>query len=298
MENQIVTMASKRFGTVRKIVESESVLYCGADIAKALGYTNSRKALAAHCRCVTKRYTPHPQSIDKELEMSFIPEADVYRLICHSKLPSALEFEKWVFEDVVPKAVDDKLNTEPKQPALETSEYYYFPKTFKGEPVITIADFEYFTGIQRHNIYKPLKTQCKLGEEYFSLSSAGIAQYKRENPSVSRLQSVALVLKESAVRKLLKYFKLSVEIPMIEETKQPDTKFKVKRTANEILDERKITRDDCIIALDVLRRIERNCENNVKMAEHEGRSTQFYGRSLSEVKNVIKGVGMLLVMGY
>lgn len=186
----------------------------------------------------------------------------------------------------------------PEQPTLETSEYYYFPKTFKGEPVITIADFEYFTGIQRHNIYKPLKTQCKLGEEYFSLSSAGIAQYKRENPSVSRLQSVALVLKESAVRKLLQYFKLSIEIPMIEETKQPDTKFKVKRTANEILDERKITRDDCIIALDVLRRIERNCENNVKMAEHEGRSTQFYGRSLSEVKNVIKGVGMLLVMGY
>lgn len=113
---------------------------------------------------------------------------------------------------------------EPEQPALEISEYYYFPKTFKGEPVITIADFEYFTGIQRHNIYKPLKTQCKLGEEYFSLSSAGIAQYKRENPSVSRLQSVALVLKESAVRKLLKYFKLSVEIPMIEEKKQPPAK--------------------------------------------------------------------------
>lgn len=112
----------------------------------------------------------------------------------------------------------------PEQPALETSEYYYFPKTFKGEPVITIADFEYFTGIQRHNIYKPLKTQCKLGEEYFSLSSAGIAQYKRENPSVSRLQSVALVLKESAVRKLLKYFKLSAKIPMIEDKKQPSAK--------------------------------------------------------------------------
>lgn len=226
MENKIVTMASKKFGTVRKMNENGKVLFCGADIAKALGYTNSHKALAAHCRCVTKRYTPHPQSIDKELEMSFIPEADVYRLICHSKLPSALEFEKWVFEDVVPKAVDKQIKPEPEQLTLETSEYHYFPKTFKGEPVITIADFEYFTGIQRHSIYKPLKTQCKLGEEYFSLSSAGIAQYKRENPSVSKLQSVALVLKESAVRKLLKYFKLSVEIPMIEEKKQPPAKVK------------------------------------------------------------------------
>lgn len=295
MENQIVTMASKKFGTVRKIYEGGKALFCARDIAIALGYATPQKAVYDHCKGVLKRNTPTNSG---NQQMSFIPEADVYRLICHSKLPSALEFEKWVFEDVVPKAVDKQIKPEPEQPALETAEYHYFFKTFKGEPVITIADFEYFTGIQRHNIYKPLKTQCKLGEEYFSLSSAGIAQYKRENPSVSRLQSVALVLKESAVRKLLQYFKLSIEIPMIEETKQPDTKFKVKRTANEILDERKITRDDCIIALDVLRRIERNCENNVKMAEHEGRSTQFYGRSLSEVKNVIKGVGMLLVMGY
>lgn len=34
--------------------------------------------------------------------MSFIPEGDVYRLIAHSKLPKAQEFESWVFDEVLP----------------------------------------------------------------------------------------------------------------------------------------------------------------------------------------------------
>ena len=34
--------------------------------------------------------------------MAFVPEGDVYRLIVHSKLPSAERFEKWVMEDVLP----------------------------------------------------------------------------------------------------------------------------------------------------------------------------------------------------
>ena len=36
------------------------------------------------------------------LEMLFIPEGDVYRLIVHSKLPSAERFECWVFDEVLP----------------------------------------------------------------------------------------------------------------------------------------------------------------------------------------------------
>lgn len=213
MENKIVTMASKKFGTVRKIFEGDKVIFCGVDIAKALGYKVPKDAISAHCKGAVKRRTP---TNGGNQQMSFIPEADVYRLICHSKLPSALEFEKWVFEDVVPKAVNEKLPSKPKQPALETSEYHYFPKTLNGEPVITIADFEHFTGILGCNVYKPLKKLCKLNSEYYSLSNASMLQYKRENPNVSRLMSVCVVLKAPAVRKLLKHFKLSVEIPMIE----------------------------------------------------------------------------------
>mgnify|MGYP000152186377 FL=1 len=34
--------------------------------------------------------------------MTFIPEGDLYRLIVHSKLPSAERFEQWVFDEVLP----------------------------------------------------------------------------------------------------------------------------------------------------------------------------------------------------
>ena len=38
----------------------------------------------------------------RETEMSFIPEGDVYRLICSSQLPTAEKFERWVFDEVLP----------------------------------------------------------------------------------------------------------------------------------------------------------------------------------------------------
>lgn len=96
------TFRNNEFGSIRVIDDHGTLLFCGADVAFALGYKNTRKALIDHCRCVTKRYAPHPQSNNKQIEMSFIPEGDVYRLIVHSRLPNAERFEKWVFEEVLP----------------------------------------------------------------------------------------------------------------------------------------------------------------------------------------------------
>lgn len=90
------------FGAVRTIAENGETLFCGVDIAKPLAYKNPYKAVSDHCRYVTKRYIPHPQNPEKEIEMIFIPEGDVYRLIARSKLPAAEQFERWIFDEVVP----------------------------------------------------------------------------------------------------------------------------------------------------------------------------------------------------
>ncbi len=91
------------FGDVRILKESDDkYLFCAADVTKALGYSNSREPVRRHCRCVSKRDIPHPQAKDKFIEMVFIPEGDLYRLIVHSKLPSAERFEKWIFEELLP----------------------------------------------------------------------------------------------------------------------------------------------------------------------------------------------------
>ena len=100
MDNATIqSFASSEFGTVRIIEENGKYLFCGMDIAKALGYANHRAALQQHCKGVVKRDALSHGGIQ---EFSFISEGDVYRLIVHSKLPSAERFEKWVFDEVLP----------------------------------------------------------------------------------------------------------------------------------------------------------------------------------------------------
>ena len=100
--NRPQVFENPEFGKVRTLMENDKILFCASDVANALGYSNPRKATSDHCRCVTKRDVPHPQSCEKIISMSFIPEGDVYRLITHSKLPSAEKFESWVFDEVLP----------------------------------------------------------------------------------------------------------------------------------------------------------------------------------------------------
>ena len=97
--NELQIINSAEFGELRTIEENGKLLFCGGDVAKALGYINVRDALAKHCKGVVKRDAPTKSGIQ---EMSFIPEGDVYRLICHSKLEGAERFERWVFDEVLP----------------------------------------------------------------------------------------------------------------------------------------------------------------------------------------------------
>ena len=90
---------NEEFGSVRIIEEDGKYLFCASDVAKALGYSRPNDAVARHCRATVKRSSPISGKIQ---EINFIPEGDVYRLIVHSKLPSAERFERWVFDEVLP----------------------------------------------------------------------------------------------------------------------------------------------------------------------------------------------------
>lgn len=90
---------NEQFGNVRTIVEGETVLFCGADVARSLGYKSPKDAVLAHCKGAVKRRTP---TTSGEQEMTFITEGDVYRLAARSNLPTAEKFERWVFDEVIP----------------------------------------------------------------------------------------------------------------------------------------------------------------------------------------------------
>ena len=97
--NELQLFNNEEFGELRTIEENGKIFFCGNDIAKALGYVRPNDAISAHCRATVKRRTPISGKIQ---EINFIPEGDVYRLITHSKLEKAEQFEKWVFDDVLP----------------------------------------------------------------------------------------------------------------------------------------------------------------------------------------------------
>ncbi len=97
---EIQTYTNAAFGSVRVLYEDGKPLFCGTDACKALGYKNQSKALNDHCRGVTKRYIT--DNLGRKQQANFLPEGDLYRLITHSKLPSAEKFERWVFDEVLP----------------------------------------------------------------------------------------------------------------------------------------------------------------------------------------------------
>lgn len=97
--NELKIFENPEFGEIRTIEENGKVLFCGSDIAKALGYKNPSKALSDHCKGVTKRYTP---TASGKQEMNFIPEGDIYRLAAKSELSGAERFESWIFDEVLP----------------------------------------------------------------------------------------------------------------------------------------------------------------------------------------------------
>nr|QEE79918.1 bro-c [Mamestra configurata nucleopolyhedrovirus A] len=101
-------------------IEKEKFMYGGHGVAQFLGYKCPRNALQTHVKPVWKtnweeieralNQCPHITSSNQiQLPANwhphtvFISEAGVYALIMRSKLPAAEEFQRWLFEEVLPQ---------------------------------------------------------------------------------------------------------------------------------------------------------------------------------------------------
>lgn len=89
-------------GEIRIVEENGKVWFCSKDVATALGYADTKKAVIQHCKEDGVAIYPLIDSMGREQQAKFINEGNVYRLITHSKLPSAQKFESWVFDEVIP----------------------------------------------------------------------------------------------------------------------------------------------------------------------------------------------------
>ena len=97
---ELIKFTNEELGaTLRTIKINDKDYFVANDVAKALGYEKPKDAITAH----TKGAVIHLLlTKGGEQRVKFIPEADVYRLIFKSKLPSAEKFEAWVVEKVLP----------------------------------------------------------------------------------------------------------------------------------------------------------------------------------------------------
>lgn len=102
MKNNIQIFKNEQFGEVRIIMnENNEPLFCAKDVAAALGYSDTADAIQRHCKSGKKVFHPHENGIGG-VNMIYIPEKDVYRLIMRSNLPDAEKFQDWVCDKVLP----------------------------------------------------------------------------------------------------------------------------------------------------------------------------------------------------
>lgn len=88
--------------TVRVIAtDPDNPLWVARDVATALGYKDPTNAIKAHCRGVANHH-PIVDRLGRTQQARVIGEPDLYRLIVGSDLETAQEFERVVFEEILP----------------------------------------------------------------------------------------------------------------------------------------------------------------------------------------------------
>ena len=97
--NELQIFNNEEFGSVRTITKDGKTYFVGNDVAKALGYSETAKAIRTHCKGVSEMDIPTNGGVQT---MKMITEGDIYRLVIKSKLPQAEKFESWVFDNVLP----------------------------------------------------------------------------------------------------------------------------------------------------------------------------------------------------
>ena len=108
--NDLKVFSNSEFGELGVMVIDDKEWFPATQCASILGYSNPRDAIKRHCKSdgvvkydgVSYTTNQHGVTTQQTVEIKYINEGNLYRLIVHSKLPKAVEFEKWIFDTVLP----------------------------------------------------------------------------------------------------------------------------------------------------------------------------------------------------
>lgn len=103
MQTNIQIFRNEMFGEIRTMTnEKGETFFVGKDVAKALGYSNTSKAIQQHVDKEDKGTLPIRETA-YETRAIFINESGLYALILSSKLEQAKAFKRWVTGEVLPQ---------------------------------------------------------------------------------------------------------------------------------------------------------------------------------------------------
>ena len=102
MKTAIQIFTNEVFGEIRTCQVNNQIMFVGKDVATALGYTNTQKAIRDHVDDedkLTERFVLSGQV----RSVIIINESGLYSLVLSSKLPQAKDFKRWVTSEVLPQ---------------------------------------------------------------------------------------------------------------------------------------------------------------------------------------------------
>lgn len=99
--NELQVFESQEFGSVRTLTVNDEPWFVGKDVAIALGFKTPRDAIRTHVfeedKGVDSIVTPGGKQ-----QMTIINESGLYALVFGSRLPTAINFKRWVTSEVLP----------------------------------------------------------------------------------------------------------------------------------------------------------------------------------------------------
>ena len=114
--NDLEIFKNENFGEIRIVRIDGEPYFVGKDVARVLGYSNTRDALNKRVDEEDKEVA-NCDTLGGSQEMTIINESGLYSLVLSSKLPTAKKFKHWITSEVLPSirkhgmyAVDDLLN--------------------------------------------------------------------------------------------------------------------------------------------------------------------------------------------
>ena len=102
---ELTVFENSAFGSVRTVELDGEPWFVGKDVATALGYSNTKDALAKHVDPEDKRQDDGVAICDpmgREQHPTIINESGLYSLVLSSKLPTAKQFKRWITSEVLP----------------------------------------------------------------------------------------------------------------------------------------------------------------------------------------------------